>query len=461
MVLVPTSHPVGPASFRLGKLALVATIAAFVSGCDGRSSRPVALRQHLTDEELAFLSDASGVDRLMSDGRIDYGELLEIHNMHKQWRLERGNLPSYNIGFHSDIVRQKLGTQRHLNQEDLRGHDLRWANLTGAALNGSNLSGTGIRATPVTAASGTNRPHKLGIDLSNANLVGAEVRGASGTESLLRYSLLIGTDFSKSDLSGAVLRGADVRWATIQESDLSDADFQFARVAGTVYEPKPSALPNVSQMAYADGLHQLTYLETPAALVELRNAFHLAGFERQARQVTYAIRRTERLELWNGNNVSTKVESIAALVFFEVTSAYGMAPYRPILMLLLAIPMFSLVYSLAILGYGNGRIWANRPNFAVNKKVLRKWVRVEFRRDRRSFAEISRVMRIAGCFSTLCAFRIGFREFSVGDWISRLQSRQYELRATGWARSVAGCQALISLYLLALSILCFLGRPFG
>jgi len=63
-------------------------------------------------------------------------------------------------------------------------------------------------------------------------------------------------------------------------------------------------------------------------------------------------------------------------------------------------------------------------------------------------------------FSLLSAFRIGFRELNVGNWISRLQSRDYTLYATGWVRSVAGTQALISVYLLAMWALTYFGRPF-
>ena len=37
-------------------------------------------------------------------------------------------------------------------------------------------------------------------------------------------------------------------------------------------------------------------------------------------------------------------------------------------------------------------------------------------------------------FSLLSAFHIGFREFSVGTWLARLQASQYTLEAIGWVR---------------------------
>ncbi len=71
-----------------------------------------------------------------------------------------------------------------------------------------------------------------------------------------------------------------------------------------------------------------------------------------------------------------------------------------------------------------------------------------------------RLLWVAFYFSLLSAFQIGWREFNVGSWISRLQPREYTLRATGWVRVVAGIQSLLSVYLLALSVLTYFGDPF-
>jgi len=37
---------------------------------------------------------------------------------------------------------------------------------------------------------------------------------------------------------------------------------------------------------------------------------------------------------------------------------------------------------------------------------------------------------------------------------------RYTLKATGWVRTVSGVQSLISVYLLALAVLTYFGRPF-
>jgi hypothetical protein len=64
-------------------------------------------------------------------------------------------------------------------------------------------------------------------------------------------------------------------------------------------------------------------------------------------------------------------------------------------------------------------------------------------------------------FSLLTAFHFGWRELNVGNWMARLQTREYALRATGWVRFIAGVQSLVSIYLVAIWALTYFGRPFG
>jgi hypothetical protein len=66
----------------------------------------------------------------------------------------------------------------------------------------------------------------------------------------------------------------------------------------------------------------------------------------------------------------------------------------------------------------------------------------------------------AAYFSLLSAVNIGFEQFTPGDWIRRLQTREYSLEAVGWVRVVSGAQALISVYLLAMWVLTQFGQPF-
>ena len=63
-------------------------------------------------------------------------------------------------------------------------------------------------------------------------------------------------------------------------------------------------------------------------------------------------------------------------------------------------------------------------------------------------------------FSLLSAFRIGWRDLSLGNWLVRMQRREYVLKATGWPRVISGVQSLVSVYLLALWLLSYFARPF-
>jgi hypothetical protein len=71
-----------------------------------------------------------------------------------------------------------------------------------------------------------------------------------------------------------------------------------------------------------------------------------------------------------------------------------------------------------------------------------------------------RVLPYALYFSLLSAFHLGWREFNVGIWLQQLQPRRFGFEATGWVRTVSGFQSLLSVYLLALWVLTYFGRPF-
>jgi hypothetical protein len=127
-------------------------------------------------------------------------------------------------------------------------------------------------------------------------------------------------------------------------------------------------------------------------------------------------------------------------------------------------------------------IWqANRPLTASN--ICRIWPkeRVEVREHRLTLGNPARIARLtldnparieqlharglaaigwSAYFSLLSAFQIGYREFSVGSWLSRAQPRNFALESTGWVRTVSGIQSLLSVYLLAIWLLTYFGRPF-
>ena len=401
-----------------------------------------------SEEERAFLQRANEVNNRLFEGHIDHSNFIEIYQTYKIWTEEfekqkKGS--SSNIG--ADSLNKNL-----FATDDFRGLDLRWANLLGHEMEHADLRGNKTTANP--------RTHAFEIDFTHANLIGVDASRARGNGTLLRFALLIASDLSEADLSDSVLWFTDLRWSVLKDTNLRNAELWGAKLDGAIYEPLPKSLPDVEEMAYAQGLDKLVYERTPRALVELRTAFYTAGFGSQAREITHSIWKTKRVRLSQGS-VWNRIESWVYYILFELTSKYGMTPYRPLAILVFLIPIFAIPYALVIARVQRAGIWANRFDTAVNKKVLREWIRIKYRVSSSKPVGVIRVARIALYFSLISAFRIGFNQFDIGNWLTRLQSSAYELRATGWVRSLAGWQALVSVYLLALSVFCFIGRPFG
>jgi hypothetical protein len=168
-----------------------------------------------------------------------------------------------------------------------------------------------------------------------------------------------------------------------------------------------------------------------------------------------------------------KSESLFSYVLFELPSAYGMAPSRALGTLGFLILVFSFPYMVAVAARGPAGIWMvwlpDRVHKAEGEATpvrvtsmflfspLKMWVAGRWRRG---LARGLSVLLIGLYFSVLSAFSLGWRELNVGTWIARVQPREYTLRATGWVRTVSGIQSLLSVYLLALWVLTYFGRPF-
>lgn len=121
-------------------------------------------------------------------------------------------------------------------------------------------------------------------------------------------------------------------------------------------------------------------------------------------------------------------------------------------MLLLIIPFF-LIYCLALYRADREGIWMVWDPNSLRRPPNQPWKQLL-----KSKAGANPLYALY--FSLLSAFHIGWRDFNVGNWISRMQPREYTLRATGWVRVASGLQSLISVYLLALALLTYFGRPF-
>lgn len=294
-------------------------------------------------------------------------------------------------------------------------------------------------------------------DLSRANLKGQQLPDADLSGANLSYADLSGAHLMGANLSSADLTGATLTQRTIiLEANLNGVNLWGVDLEGLTYDPESGTIPDLRSIHWAHNRHKMTFKEHPDGLIELREAFKQNGQRDLEREITYAIKHTQREHAWEEGGLAAKLESLFNLILFELTCDYGMSPGRPLRILALLILVFAIPYFVALQAprrqAGIWRVWAE-DRLRENEVGSDEPELVSYQRFHMS-------LLFALYFSVLSAFRIGWRELNVGNWILRIQPREYALRANGWVRSVAGIQSLSSVYLLALWALTYFGRPF-
>jgi uncharacterized protein YjbI with pentapeptide repeats len=122
-------------------------------------------------------------------------------------------------------------SETNLIGADLRRANLRRADLTGADLIGADLSRANLREADLTYAD-LSRANLREAKLFDANLCEANLSRASLGEAQLGGAFLYQTNLSGADLTGANLIGADLREAYLSEADLTDANLTRADLSG-------------------------------------------------------------------------------------------------------------------------------------------------------------------------------------------------------------------------------------
>ena len=435
------------------------------------------------------------------DGKVrSQADLDEILKQHKLWLDSQGK-----SGARADL------SGANLSKADLSGADLRAAYLSEADLTGRNLSGANLSEAHMLGAH-MRGAYLLGVDLSRANLHEAglqratldraNLRGTDLSKANLSKADLIAADLSAADLSGANLNGTDLNAAHLSGADLSEADlteaylrgtelsgadFVFTKLARAIFQPK--SLPTLEQTARAGDMELMTYVRNPGPLTQLRKQFQDAGYREQERAITCALNRHNATpselrasiaEKWNsvrGRPFDEKkimpfrsfVEGGFKWVAFDLTCNYGFKPGRPLRIVGVLWLLFSFVYAFSIHRRGTSGIYlvgtrwsrgkSNTQAVQLRPRAIRaaKWWKLPFLWLWREW----RVLRAAMFFSLMSAFNIGFRDINFGRWLRLLTKREYDLKAVGWARTVSGFQSLLSVYLIALWVLSYFGRPFG
>jgi uncharacterized protein YjbI with pentapeptide repeats len=364
-----------------------------------------------------------------------------------------------------------------LNEADLRGAKLNGADLLEATLNGANLSEAELNGARLSGAK-LNGARLFNAELTEANLAFAELSAADLNFAKLNEATLSAAKLNKAKLKGAKMNKAFLREAELNEADLTaatlvEADLTLASVAGAHlydadltaarYAPKSPA-PDAF-VAQIKGLTSVVFPDgEEAGLLQLRDLLQKGGHRDLERQATFAIERGRTDHSIERKNPGDIAEGVFRKVAFDFTTRYGLEPSR-------ALFSIALVWALLVPVY-SWPIWRKSRQSKRMSGIYRVSPkdRIEMHDGKPSLDNPPRVERLharglatvgwAAYFSLLSAFQIGFREFSVGTWIARTQPRNFALEPTGWVRTLSGLQSLLSVYLLAIWLLTYFGRPF-
>jgi hypothetical protein len=362
------------------------------------------------------------------------GQWADVYKNPRSWEDLDKSLAQHKLWLAS---KQKRGAQARLEGWHLSHVGLYMRNLSYVVFARADLSEAYLRRT----------------DLDNANLLEANLSHA---------------DLTDADLSHAELTMADLRGANLTRVNLSGANLDRAVLTGAVFEPK--SLPPLEGIAQAAGLEQMTYEDNPGPLTRLRKEFQDAGFRQQERAITYVLNRHETINLDSSYMLPFLLfEALFKWIAFDLTCQYGLTPGRPLRLVMWLWLFFSGVYGLFIhmtgpsgIYFVASRQWRGKSNtqgIQIRPRAIRakKWWKL----PRSWLLREWRVFRAAMFFSLMSAFNIGFRDINFGRWLRLLTKREYDLKAVGWARTVSGFQSLLSVYLIALWVLTYFGRPFG
>jgi len=341
--------------------------------------------------------------------------------------------------------------------------DLRKIDLNGAQLDGANLERAVFEG---------GFAYLQGAQLKGAHLEGAFLGFAHLERAELDGAHLEGAHLEGAQLDNAHLEGADLEGAELYRAYLKQASLDWANVAGADFNLLPDSLPDELTLYSVQNLDLVKFSDLPAGLVKLRSELKDLGLRTQENQLTCAIRRSELRRRYDGADILRRQEFVHGrferginYVLFDLTCQYGMSPGRPLIIVLLIAVLFSAIYSLAQLFSGRRHsIWVvwdeHRINRGEGTDLPERAIGLPSTRRHGGLRQCLSIILLAAYFSLLSALRIGWSGLNFGTWISRMQLKEYTLHATGWVRLASGIQSLISVYLVALTILTYFRTPF-
>lgn len=395
------------------------------------------------DERLAVLNDARNrfdTLKLPPNDTI----IFPIKNLKKfQWaKMKNAQLAELNL------------KGSNFQNACLRGADFDESRLEGARFDYADLTESTLDGAAVMEKNSEKHceilvkpKKKSGVNFTGAKLIKTEFRNA----------FLPRSKFTRADLTEAVFEDACLAYSIFEDTIIKNTTFSNAEL----WHARFSVISKQGSVVGPRGLHTVKSKEgQQSGLVELRDGLRASGLRDLERDATYAIEKATT------DNASKWYKKHFRYVLFDLTSEYGRNPIRCLVIMLGLIPFFAVPYALAIFTsseessqqYGIYKVWHEGR---VHKDLPKKSNGRPEENPGLISGNIWKSLGYGLYFSLLSAIELGWRDINVGTWIARIQSNEYNLRSTGWVRTVSGVQSLISIYLMALWVLTEFGRPFG
>ena len=346
----------------------------------------------------------------------------------KDAHLFRADL-SHAVLSHANLHRAPL-YKSNLSHADLRGADLEGAYLYEAVLSEANMKGANLVKADLREAD------LRGFYLARANMHGANLQEAN----------LSDANLVRADLSGTNLRSTNLSRAKLIGADFTDARAEFTIFSESIFEPLKVAGMN---FLGAKGFSTIIFNDS-RRVDELRKMAKDSGLRNEERSLTSALHKY-RLKSKPSH------EKFFEFIWLGFLTDFGAEPWRSLKMLGFSILIFTPLYVIALFMRGTDGMTDGIYKICLPDRLQTDSGECE---PERLYKPGLTALGYALYFSILSAFSMGWRDFNIGNWIVRMQWKEYTLRSSGWVRTISGFQSLSSLYLLAIWLLTYFGRPF-
>tara|TARA_R110002110_G_scaffold124505_2_gene301868 strand:+ start:16019 stop:17518 length:1500 start_codon:yes stop_codon:yes gene_type:complete len=375
------------------------------------------------------------------------------HSIFLKSNLEYANFSNSTL---QDVTMKSILLKNtNLSHTDLSHATIQLSNLEQSIFSHANLTNSDLRLNEM-----------KGANFSYANLKNADLTEADAQQSTFEHARLDNVSFLRANLSSV----------DFSHAILDRTDFMYANMAQSIYRPNLVGLPLIASIATTQNFNTVQFYDDTlkgVPLTALKNAYQNLGMRSMERLVTSMVK-TEQMHHALASSGTEKIKAMFSYVLFYLSSDYGQSPSRPLLIFFILIILMATPYRFALTRSRNkfkvliswmpkNKHKQDLVSMPLSKlNTYRNWTAplyYEWTWKSRLQYEWQQ-WQSALYFSTLSAFRIGWDDFNVANWIQRMQRRDYKLTGQGRVRTLAGLHALISFYLLVLWALTYFGRPF-